>query len=204
MSWWCSAKVESLRHWSDGWYHPPGVGNRWGVFTDEMRDSRVTGYLDLLREAMKRALIILVALIVIFPGWVESLQSIHVDSHVDWCRSHGENNHHFGLGFAEAQWNIEESMSHLPKVRMTWEMMIAALQIDYADCKTMGKFKALLAGLHSVYQAGKQLRDWTCKKAEQTSSLPVACYSSLPLQSASARSTYDGIMCPTRQSFFTW
>lgn len=122
MSWWCSAKVESLRHWSDGWYHPPGVGNRWGVFTDEMRDSRVTGYLDLLREAMKRVLIILVALIVIFPGWVGSLQSIHVDSHVDWCRSHGENNHHFGLGFAEAQWNIEESMSHLPKVRDDYDM----------------------------------------------------------------------------------
>lgn len=110
----------------------------------------------------------------------------------------------FWARIAEAQWNIEESMSHLPKVRMTWEMMIAAPQIDYADCKTMGKFKALLAGLHSVYQAGKQLRDWTCKKAEQTSSLPVACYSSLPLQSASAISTYDGIMCPTRQSFFTW
>ena len=124
MSWWCSAKVESLRHWSDGWYHPPGVGNRWGVFTDEMRDSRVTGYLDLLREAMKRALIILVALIVIFPGWVGSLQSIHVDSHVDWCRSHGPFWARICRGPMEYR-RVYVALAKGAGWKRTWEMMIA-------------------------------------------------------------------------------
>ena len=44
-----------------------------------------------------------------------SLQSMDVDG-----RSHGEPP--FWAPIVEAQWNIEESMSHLPKVRMKANM----------------------------------------------------------------------------------